>query len=120
MTTSESLKAAKAVLLDRGWFQGDFVNDVTGEVCIVGAMNIVEDGTPRCDDDALYAESVASQILHCLVFLDRCDDIGEWNDMHGRTPEEVLALFDRAIAIAESKERTELPVAVPAVAGQVG
>lgn len=113
MTTSDELQQAKAVLIARGWYQGDYVNDVTGEVCIVGALNIVENGDPRCYyDDSDGERDDAMDILNVLACLDCCGDVGEWNDWSGRTPEQVLAFLDRAIAIADAKvARVELMLA---------
>lgn len=111
--TSDILKRTKAVLLSRGWFQGDYVNPITGEVCIVGAMNIAKEGIPFPDDDDDDEPDPAHDLVSNLCFKEWCEDIGQWNDMHGRTPEQVLALMDRAIALAESLEVLPARDAVP-------
>lgn len=124
MNASKQLQLAKAVLIERGWCQGDYVNPVTGEVCIVGAFNIVQDGDPRCidEDDSEPVPSDGFYWLEKLAIRHWSFDVGHWNDARGRTPEQVLAFYDAAIALAEAFEAAQAidqPVAVAAVRASI-
>lgn len=95
--TKEILTAAKWILENVGWIQGNFYKmDPTGNkyvgFCAVGALQQVEhDIDYGCD-----------KAMNCLV-----EVIGVslvyFNDAQGRTKEQVLAAFDTAIAAAETK-----------------
>jgi len=104
MTIVEHLKKAKDELLTRGWYQGDYVNPVTGEVCIMGAVNAADQGAePRCLDDDCD-DTPIELLLHGLAVRHWCRDVAEFNDAKGRTPEEALAFLDEAIALAILQE----------------
>lgn len=105
--TAEILRGAKAVLLANGWHQGGFydreqhldkgVPREACRVCLWGAVNVAAMGNPASKDDVPWA---------VILFLDKV--LGErtegWSDTPGRTVDEVLALLDRAIDIAEAGE----------------
>lgn len=101
-SVAETLRQAKAVLLTRGWTQGTFENPLTGEVCAHGAiLRAIHHG--------------AEQHAACVLLEQALDEpwwmsVPVWNDRRGRQPEHVLALFDRAIALAEAHERQPDPV----------
>ena len=107
MKTSEVLRAARAKIV-QGWTQGAFARDAEGRStpwqgdeavcwCAMGAIGCVG---PDHDD---IAESV-------LIALQRAigptgyTAISHFNDADGRTKDDVLAAFDRAIALAMAKE----------------
>jgi len=98
MTTFEILQRAKQELLTRGWCQGVMQNE-RGEVCAMGAVFLTDPDQDRCYE----ALNVFGNIVHTPVPF--------WNDAPGRTPEQVLALFDAAIARAQ---RDEVAASVPA------
>lgn len=99
MQTSEILKSAKDEMLQRGWCQGGFVGE-HGEVCMEWAMNLA-----LVNDRCFEAYPIAMNALRQATFGHAdCQSIASWNDTPGRQPEEVLAAFDRAIAIAEQQE----------------
>ena len=104
MTAHEILIAAKAELLTRGWHQGAFQNAETGEVCALGALNRAACGQPLMmllTDEGVRVHMRAWQLLESAI---GCAEVHVWNDDPARTPEEVLAAFDRAIALAETRE----------------
>lgn len=92
MTTREVLTNARA-LVAQGWTQGDWRDGSC--YCAAGALRSVTRGMLG---DA-WVEAVAA--LKAAIGRHRfCGDreIIGWNDTPGRTQEEVIAAFDRAIA----------------------
>jgi hypothetical protein len=98
------LKEARELISQEGaWTQGYSARDANGDVanclseeatcfCMIGAIARVDPvGWPTLrgalyrGDEALMEHGIAA-----------------WNDMSGRTQEEVVAMFDRAIEIAEA------------------
>ena len=96
MTAHEILIAAKQELLTRGWCQGEYVNCATGEVCVLGAFQSAASAGP----ERIMAQTLFSQ----AIGVDAYDFIPGWNDDPARTPVDVLQAFDRAIALAETRE----------------
>lgn len=94
MTTVEVLKAARG-RIEKGWCQGigRIVNDngIAIAWCAVGA-------TAQGQED-LGAD--ADLYLECVI---GTHAITSWNDAPGRTQAEVIAAFDKAIALAESDQ----------------
>ena len=84
--TKTLMKGRKRI--EAGWCQGAF--RMGGAVCAVGAVS--ED-----PDDPVV--STALKVLES-AFGSAVTDIPEWNDSPDRTKEEVLALYDRAIALS--------------------
>lgn len=105
MLTSELLSQAKETMLRRGWCQHAY-EDPHG-VCIEGAINFV------CYADATHDGNNAMAAYRILNRLIGQSCISTWNDDPARTPEEVLMVFDAAIAIAQQQEQ-EIETAVPA------
>lgn len=122
MTTSDYLKAARQELLTRGWCQGDTENPVTGEVCVMGAMAkawlsarpgpFVFRDDSACRPAAKILRDLVPPIPSKALNMQKLNPVAWWNDEPGRTPEEVLALFDAAIALAEQREQAEAREAV--------
>jgi len=107
MTTVELLQKAKAELQRRGWFQGDFAPKLGSPencpCCAVGAMRAAVTGDPRrpCESNAFEDAMV---LMRQAAGIGRYAAIGDdWNDVPGRTVDYVLATFDKAIALAESR-----------------
>ena len=90
------LRAARAYLVEHGWCQNESMND-KGQVCIDGAMQYSIGDTCSDVTGARYA-ATADSVYHALNYV---GGYINWNDQEGRTQDEVLALFDRAIAAAE-------------------
>lgn len=103
------LKAAD-LIKERGWHQRDFTTRdpvtqeyvKTGPLCIYGALNLTVSDTPNwaCIGGEIPApylkavdlahEVLATQLGHSIPCLDL------WNDIPGRTKEEVLSLLRTA------------------------
>lgn len=100
MTASEILRQGKANIIARGWCQGDELaihGPSGGPCCAATALSTSGWGDWQQVDDAL-------EFIKDAVGVDRRVDIATWNDAPGRTVEEVLAAYDRAIEAAISQE----------------
>jgi hypothetical protein len=104
-STVEILRGAREVLERNGWNQGWFFRDddpganpAECAVCLRGALNLSagaeHPGSPAACGDALMAVNDALPERWRGL-------IAGWNDERGRTVEEVYALLDRAIELAE-------------------
>jgi hypothetical protein len=101
---ADKLREARA-LIERGWTQLVSARDCDGNpvdcdqpnavsFCAVGAVSRAYD----CDYDASCpAHEIVSRVVG-TVWVD------QWNDVEERTQAEVLAAFDKAIALAESEQ----------------
>lgn len=103
LSTADVLRAAKQVLIERGWTQGKYVDDF-GCVCSFGAINVAVTGDPRQSGSYRSSEEQAATEASRLVSkaVDR-ELLDIWNDAVGRTKDDVLAAFDKAIALAEAE-----------------
>lgn len=120
MTSKEELIRAKEVLirgrarLEKGWCQGASARDENGytvganlpvatSFCIFGALTYEDryDGT-------LDARQLVREVLGAKL---GDGAIATYNDAPGRTKEEVLALVDKAIALAEEKIKGSIALA---------
>jgi len=105
MTTAELLRRAKSLLEERGWTQGVYARvgdrpchpwaDNPTSFCSAGAVMaasqcVAQDGYSHLAEKAVIA--LQGAIGGTVAF---------FNDAPGRTKDEVLAAFDRAIEIAE-------------------
>lgn len=105
MNVVETLTRIKEVLMERGWYQGDYLDHDTGSVCILGAHNYVVFNDEETEDypanmgDAFHA-------LHDAVNKLNYPDIPDFNDRDERTFNDVIGLIDSTI-ISE-KERLGL------------
>ncbi len=108
-TVAQILKEARALIADeKNWTQGDYARSSLGNstgvknedaecFCAIGALAKVQGITPNDDiTGASYLALEASGGEQTLGFI-----VARYNDDH--THAEVLALFDRAIARAESE-----------------
>jgi hypothetical protein len=101
MTTAAYLREARQ-RIERGWCQGTWAR--TG------------DGAPTHSQDERANQWCALGALSCVGALLNGDNflhmalpagwklVGDFNDAPGRTKEDILALYDRAIALAERQE----------------
>jgi hypothetical protein len=105
MTTVALLRAAKQELLTRGWIQG--LSQNAHGVCLQGAVLAVGG---RVFSTALL--QAYQTLAGCLPEAEGYNPVVYWNDTPGRTPEEVLALLDQAIARAAQDEAIPAPVRV--------
>lgn len=104
---SQDLRAARALLVERGWTQGclgrdsggepilytGYLKDLAATLCIGGACAVA---APLCEEDDRYY--FATQALREAS---GAEALANWNDEPNRTLDEVLAVFDAAIAKAE-------------------
>ena len=110
MKTLDILRAAR-VLIERALTQGYFAHDADGEEC--GSLS--ESAVCWCAIGAAIradppASSFAAERALWMALPeefrsaseDPADDVAEFNDTPGRAKEEVLALYDRAIAAQEA------------------
>jgi hypothetical protein len=98
MSTADVLRKAKQVLIERGWTQGRYENK-NGCVCAVGAINVVVHGAAANFNGSVpgfYARGALREANG-----DR--PVTDLNDHVWQTEDDVLAAFDRAIALAESE-----------------
>lgn len=101
-TVKEVLTAGRWILENVGWCQGSYYKDKNGSnvglsarrnpenvacACALGSIYLVETDEPSAMDGAITALADAYKI----------DSIADFNDDPGRTKQEVLDLFDRAI-----------------------
>ena len=122
MKASEILERGKQNIVDLGWAQGDYIvtsgdprNDdakVCG-VCTLGACRLalldIDEVTPKTDvylDRVLEHDEYAaySDAVDLLEIATGEYDVAGWNDKVHRTRDEVLAVFDAAIAAAKRNE----------------
>ena len=106
-TPAELLTEARA-LIAKGWCQGASARDVHGipadfwgqkavTFCMSGALC-------RMENFIFDAHRTSRNILYSVI---EVNNLATWNDREGRTQEEVLAAFDKAIAIAKDLDISE-------------
>ena len=97
------LLRAKEWLLNHGWCQKPF-DDVTGAGCVATAIGKTNDH--RGADGFSWAAWWMCEAVGVEPSIWDGHSIGQWNDTPGRTLQEVLDMFDTAIAIAIEKSRS--------------
>lgn len=104
-TVKETLIAAKELLIKNGWCQGTMRNSRSDKssFCLVGAINhVLASDVERMNwtwDDEEFSMSVLISIRNVIKqFKPNNSSIVDWNDTHGRTKAEVIAILDKAIA----------------------
>ena len=119
VTVVEVLREAKHVLLLNDWCQHRSFRDALGEPCErmyasqFCAGGAIEEAARHLTGEEYHIESTSKKALNLF---DACknsleESIAEWqyqslvhfNDQHGRTKEEVITEFDRAIEKEEGK-----------------
>lgn len=90
----EILIQAKQVIVDNGWCQGKVMN-AAGQCCMAGALNLATAG-----DVNRYYGTGREEARRFLGKFVPYGGVVEFNDADGRTKEEVLAIFDKAIEAA--------------------
>lgn len=111
MTTVTKLKEARA-LIERGWCQGADAMTASGR-----SVFPEHGGAERWCAGGACAAAAKDREIERPIFRTMLDSllraipehrpmtVSFWNDEPGRTQAEVLALFDRAIAAEEAKEK---------------
>lgn len=96
MKTADQILTEARELIRAGWTQGDYTSIEDGKVCYcaVGAVRKAAGllGGGELFDNPSYDGAINR--LHRVVG----GSIPYWNDVYGRTREEVVEAFDRAIA----------------------
>lgn len=97
------LKAALARLQENGWQRGTFINITTGACCAVGAFGWP---FPTESPGIPYLAEAARGYKGWRPPKDVSDlaTVIRFNDRHGRKMDEVVAIFELAIAAAEAAE----------------
>jgi hypothetical protein len=99
MSVVEVLKRAKE-RIERGWCRGQFAVNAHNEP----VSELSQEACRWCTSGAFYAvcNDMDERNMARDVFRKVIDDenITRWNDSPGRTKREVLAAFDKAIALA--------------------
>ncbi len=106
-STADDLTFARRVIADRGWKQHEY-GTADGSVCMLGALNEAITGAPgptyRCDGSGWDRRQRAADLLAEVIR--ECDglcstpSVASWNDKSVRTVDEVLTVYDSAIARA--------------------
>jgi hypothetical protein len=97
MTPKEILLGAAQNLRELGHCKGQFQNDA-GCVCAVGAIRLAASGSVYHSNESA---TEATRILRRVVgHHGEFGTIPEWNDDPERTPEEVIAAFEKAAELA--------------------
>lgn len=92
MNTVDILLGAKEALLTRGWYQGG-MRGKNGEVCLLGATKVAAKSVS-------YDSGARAALLGTLgisVAPAAPGGIGTWNDVPGRTFNEVIDLIDSTL-----------------------
>lgn len=96
-TTKEILVAARALIAEKGWCTGVMARDANGHAvgeqdsnaacyCVLGALT------------AANGDEIPNSVYVAFAYANGAESIVDWNDVKGRTKEEVLEAFDKAIA----------------------
>jgi len=99
------LRKAKALIEEKGWHQGAYQGP-TGCLCVRGACYAaagLDLASPEFDSAAAMDAETAQYLLGEQVDVHLLGSLAAWNDRPGRTKEEVIAAFDKAIALAEQE-----------------
>ena len=110
MTTVEVLRKAKQAVIELGWQQGQYRKTETeGPCCALGACLVAVGAKLRRGYSGIDEYSADPETMEAFVRARRLLEkavggvvVWKWNDTPGRTQDEVLAAFDRAIALAEA------------------
>lgn len=94
MTTLEHLQTAARLLVMGGFCRGTYSNEA-GQHCILGAVRAV---APEY--------FVVPAAVYTLTDALGSHNLANWNDTPGRTKDEVLELFNYAIALEAGKVAT--------------
>ena len=108
--TAAHLLRAKEYILDHGWCWGAPHGD-SGTVCVVVALGATAQDRPFAAAPYFAACAAVPYFTRAVGVEDKTGNIAAWNDTPGRTVHEVLAAFDRAIALAMSGDGDYAPPA---------
>ena len=101
--TTTILKQARDLLSKRGkWLQGSLYDKSKGSYCAMGVLEAVIVGE---ENVGVRSPARGSGYRSALSLLNSVadGDVVEFNDKKGRRKKDVLAIFDKAIALSESQ-----------------
>ena len=100
------LERARELLDKSGWTRGQYMN-IHGQRCIMGAINCA--GYSLAGSDLVAASNACAARIMDVISKDSDEftSVQRWNDDPDRTKEEVLRVFDEAIARAKVSEVIE-------------
>lgn len=111
---AQTLRRAKARIEKGRWIQGDYVDKRDGVMCYC-AMGAIQRSTTDFSKQNLAARVLAETLVEDPAFRRfktghayDSSTVVEFNDRRGRTRDQVLKAFDRAIARLEAGETTLL------------
>jgi len=120
-TRSQVLRAMADVIRTEGWVQGTYFDSETGNVCLIGARNTVFGGYPSDYPDK-YRKMVdaVTEVLALLVAnyppgvspVTQEGIVISWNDVDGRTVDEVLRLIKQAETKCDQEDATPVDMLV--------
>lgn len=97
------VRARRMILVDDGWCQGSFER-LDGACCAVGALRRATFGDTAIGNARKQASDLYSRAIHTahlqMAQMGEFGRIVSWNDAQGRTKQQVLGLFRRAIGAA--------------------
>lgn len=99
--TSEILRNARRAIIDHGWIQGSFGRPERG-FCMVGALNVSFTSEQDIEPYLLARTYIENVVVAGSTPLAHWPYVEDWNDVPGRTKEEVLVVLDEAMKLAES------------------
>jgi hypothetical protein len=101
------LKDAKQLIVDKGWAQKRSWNyaDNAEKIlfCTIGAMGVAN--WDEVTNQSRYGINAVGAACKIFSKANNLEYIAAWNDTPGRTVEEVLIAFDKAIALSEQEAK---------------
>lgn len=103
-TTLDVLEGAKTVIATRGWGRQQYLSKTSGAVCAMGAVyiasGILDPTTGYMDHSNMGGTlSYGAYGLLSRALPNAGGSVVDWNDADATSPEDVQALFDRAIEL---------------------
>jgi hypothetical protein len=102
------MKSIADELITRGWTQRTFEDDLTGAVCLRGAVRCAIWGLPRYDHRTVAGGHLDTE-ARALATIGRITShpgiVSIWNDEPGRTFDEVLRVAKQADEILAAAEQ---------------
>lgn len=98
-TVTNILKKAKALIQTHGWQQDNY-GDASCGFCALGAIRVATSGSVNVPYDDNYGTYYDARMIfrHTIG-----GPIPSWNDTAGRTKEDVLEAFDKAIELSRKQ-----------------
>ncbi len=108
MKASEVLRKAGDVLRRYGWCQESRGESATSTHCVIGAIEVAKTGGLDVSVEPGFSAYSMDELEWLDVIVDVDLTIDVWNDIKGRTPEEVQLVLDAAYVLALQAEGADL------------